>query len=86
MQSRGNYSTWAKRRAQQQLTHERDMQHKLVYYCTCITARARQHLHDLHMHYLHKHLHTCLLQHKLEMIKQLRGFDIGELGSTEPWP
>ena len=68
------------------LTHERDMQHKLVYYCTCITARARQHLHYLHLHYLHKHLHTCLLQHKLEMIKQLRGFDIGELGSTEPWP
>ena len=26
VQSRGNYSTWAKRRAQQQLTHERDMQ------------------------------------------------------------
>ena len=46
VQSRGNYSTWAKRRQQQQLTHERDM------------------------------------QHKAEMIKQLRGFDIGKLGST----
>ena len=37
------------------------------------------------------HLHDLLtherdMQHKLEMIKQLRGFDIGELGSTEPWP
>ena len=37
------------------------------------------------------HLHCLLtrerdMQHKLEMIKQLRGFDIGGLGSTEPWP
>ena len=49
-QSKGNYSTWAKRRQQQQLTHEREM------------------------------------AQKQEMIKQLRGFDIGELDSTEPWP
>ena len=27
-QSRGNYSGWAKRRAQQQLTHEREMESK----------------------------------------------------------
>ena len=49
MQSRGNYSTWAKRRQQQQLTHEREM------------------------------------QHKAEMIKQLRGFDIGawQVASSE---
>ena len=45
-QSKGNYSTWAKRRQQQQLTHEREM------------------------------------AQKQEMIKQLRGFDIGKLGST----